>query len=111
MASGDRNTVAALSYVLGFITGVVILLVERDDKFIRFHAMQSTAVTGSLFLLNIATGLILRPLGILDVLAQVVNILFWLLILVIIIISFVKTYQGKLFKWPVVGEFSEKQIR
>lgn len=111
MAAGDRNIVAALSYVLGFITGIVILLVEKDDKFIRFHAMQSTTVTGSLFLVNIALGLLLKPLGILDVFSGVLNIIFWILILLVIIISFVKTYQGKLFKWPLVGEFSEKQIR
>ena len=111
MAARDRNIVAALSYVLGFITGIVILLVEKDDKFIRFHAMQSTIATGSLFLLNIAVGLILKPLGILDVLAGMLNILFWFLILLVIIISFVRTYQGKLFKWPIVGAFSEKQIR
>ena len=109
MAARDRNIVAALSYVLGFITGIVILLVEKDDKFIRFHAMQSTIATGSLFLLNIALGLILRPLGILDVLAGMLNILFWFLILLVIIISFVRTYQGKLFKWPIVGAFSERQ--
>ena len=109
MAARDRNIVAALSYVLGFITGIVILLVEKDDKFIRFHAMQSITVTGSLFLLNIALGLILRPLGILDVLAGMLNILFWFLILLVIIISFVRTYQGKLFKWPIVGAFSERQ--
>ena len=109
MAASDRNIVAALSYVLGFITGIVILLVEKDDKFIRFHAMQSTIATGSLFLLNIAVGLILKPLGILDVLAGMLNILFWFLILLVIIISFVRTYQGKLFKWPIVGAFSERQ--
>ena len=107
----NRNLVAALSYLLGFVTGIVILLVEKDDKFIRFHAMQSTIATGSLFLLNIAVGLILKPLGILDVLAGMLNILFWFLILLVIIISFVRTYQGKLFKWPIVGAFSEKQIR
>ncbi len=111
MAAGDRNTVAALSYVLGFVTGIVILLVEKDDKFIRFHAMQSTLATGSLFLLNIAIGLVLRPLGILDFLAGILNIIFWLLIFLVIVASIVKTYQGRLFKWPMVGEFSEKQIK
>ena len=111
MAAGDRNIVAALSYVLGFITGIVILLVEKDDKFIRFHALQSTTVTGSLFILNIAFGLILKPLGILDILAGVINIVFWLLIIFVIATSFAKAYQGKLFKWPIVGDFSEKQIR
>ena len=53
---GNRNLVAALSYFLGFITGIVILLVEKDDKFIRFHAMQSTLVFGAIFVADIILG-------------------------------------------------------
>ena len=34
-SQSNRNLVAALSYLLGFITGVVILLVEKDDKFMK----------------------------------------------------------------------------
>ena len=41
-ASGlDANLAAALAYALGWVSGLVFLLTEHDNKFVRFHAMQS----------------------------------------------------------------------
>ena len=40
----DANVAAALSYLVGFVTGIIFLLVEKENKFVRFHAMQSTLV-------------------------------------------------------------------
>jgi len=37
----DENIEGLLCYVLGFITGILFLVLEKDNKFIRFHAMQS----------------------------------------------------------------------
>ena len=37
----EANLAAALSYLVGFVTGIIFLLVEKDNKFVRFHAMQS----------------------------------------------------------------------
>jgi uncharacterized membrane protein len=45
-----RNTAAALSYVMGPITGVAFLLLEKDP-FIRFHAAQSIVAVGGLTIL------------------------------------------------------------
>lgn len=39
-----KETSAALSYVLGFITGIIFLIIEKDP-FVRFHAMQSIVVS------------------------------------------------------------------
>src|SRR5659263_765145 len=39
----DENIAGALCYFLGFITGIVFLLTEKDNKFIKFHAIQSIA--------------------------------------------------------------------
>jgi len=38
----DENVEALLTYVLGWITGIVFLILEKNSKFVRFHAMQST---------------------------------------------------------------------
>ena len=46
----SKNTAAALSYILGPITGIFFLLMEKDE-YVRFHAAQSTAVFGFLILL------------------------------------------------------------
>ena len=44
---------AVLSYLLGFVSGVVFLVVERENAYVRFHAMQSTITFGALFVANI----------------------------------------------------------
>ena len=54
----DRNLAAALSYLLGFITGIVFLVVEKNDKFVRFHAMQSTLVFLAVMVLNVVVGVL-----------------------------------------------------
>ena len=38
----NENIAAALSYVLGPITGIIVLIGEKENKFVRFHALQST---------------------------------------------------------------------
>ena len=45
------TTAAALSYVLGWITGLIFFLSEKQNKFVRFHAMQSIITFGSLTVL------------------------------------------------------------
>lgn len=44
---------AALSYVIGFVTGIVVFLMEKDDPFVRFHAAQSIALSALLFVASI----------------------------------------------------------
>lgn len=113
MVSHDssRNLVAATSYILGFVTGVVILLVEKDDKFIRFHAMQSTVATGSLFVLNIILGIVLTPLGIFGFVSTFTGLIIWLAIIFICIKSFIEAYRGKVYKLPIFGSYAEKRVR
>jgi len=44
----DANVAAALSYLLGWVTGAAMLVIERQNRFVRFHALQSTIVFGGL---------------------------------------------------------------
>ena len=104
-ASGlDPNVAAALSYGLGWITGVGFLLTERENRFVRFHAMQSTIVFGALSLLC----LLLQSLLFLGVLLAVfivipVSAVLWLLLMF-------KAYNGEHFKLPIAGDIAERQI-
>ena len=93
-----RNTTAALSYVLGWLTGIVILLLEKDP-FVRFHAMQSVATFGILTILAMVPfiGWVLSPL------VMIVSFVLWLVLIF-------KAYQGEEFKLPVIGEFAKKQL-
>jgi uncharacterized membrane protein len=93
-----RNTAAALSYVLGWLTGIVFLIIEKDE-FVRFHAMQSILVFGGLTVLSFIPflGLVLSPL------LMIVGFVLWLVLIY-------KAYQGEKLELPGVAEFAKKQL-
>ncbi|HEX6465608.1 MAG TPA: DUF4870 domain-containing protein [Vicinamibacterales bacterium] len=100
-ASGfDANVAAALSYLIGFITGIVFLLVEKENRFVRFHAMQSTMF----FLGVVIIDVVLRVIPLLGLLAVIfvvipVSAIVWLLMMY-------EAYQGEEFKLPLVGQWA-----
>ena len=93
-----KNTAAALSYVLGWLTGIVFLLIEKDP-FVRFHAMQSVVTFGALTILMFVPviGWVLSPV------IMIVGFVLWLVLIF-------KAYQGEKFKLPIIGNFAEKQL-
>lgn len=107
--NGNRNTAAAICYLLGFITGIVILFTEDRDKFIRFHAYQSVYATGGLFATNIFVGLVLARLGLPGLLVDITGLVLWLLILGICVMGFIAGWKGNIWKLPVVGKIAERK--
>ncbi|WP_292466297.1 hypothetical protein [Methanolobus sp.] len=99
----NENIVAALSYVGFWITGIIFLLIEPDNKFVRFHAMQSLLIFLPLSLLIFVVGWVPYVGWIIaDFLGF--GALFFILVLVII------AYRGALLKIPVVGTYAYKLI-
>jgi len=96
----DANVAAALCYLVGFVTGIIFLLVEKENKFVRFHAMQSTLV----FIGIVAVDILLQLVPILGALVVVfivipLSAILWLLLMF-------KAYQGEEFKLPLVGQMA-----
>jgi uncharacterized membrane protein len=54
----DENVAAALSYVLGVLTGILFYLLERENEFVRFHAAQSIVVFGAFLVAGAALGIL-----------------------------------------------------
>lgn len=98
----DQNVAGALTYLLGFVTGIVFLIVEKDNKFVRFHAMQSTITFGGLFIVYMV--LTMTLIGAILVLPLM------LLQLVLWIVLMIKAFQNQMFKLPFVGDIAEKQV-
>ena len=90
-----KNTAAALSYVLGPITGVIFLIMEKD-KFVRFHAMQSIVVSVTMFVLQWVLGLTIVLL-ILVPLVGIVGFILWLVMIY-------KAWQGEEWEVPILGK-------
>ncbi len=95
------NLAGLLCYFFGFITGLVFYFVEKKNKFVRFHAMQSIVVFGSFFVANLV-------LLVLPVLGVIIGGLLSLLSLVLWILLMIKAYQGEMFKLPIAGDIAEK---
>jgi uncharacterized membrane protein len=98
----EANVAAALAYVLGWISGAAVLLLERENRFARFHAVQSVVVFGSL---SVAWFICLS-----------IPLLGWLVAFLLIPISAVlwlllmfKAYQGERFKLPIAGDIAEER--
>ena len=96
----EENVAALLSYVAGWITGLIFFLIEKDSKFVKFHAMQSIITFGALHIIII----ILSWIPFVNILAGIIG----LGSLVLWIILMVKAYQGEKFKLPITGDLAEK---
>jgi uncharacterized membrane protein len=97
----DENLEAALSYVLGWITGLIFFLLEKDDKFVRFHALQSLITFLALHVVAIFFGIIPFIGRVFGSLISIAGIIVW-------IVCIIKAYQGEKFKLPIVGDIAEK---
>ncbi|MGH0031415.1 MAG: DUF4870 domain-containing protein, partial [Myxococcota bacterium] len=54
----DPKVAGALCYLLGILTAVVFLVLEKQDRDVRFHAYQSLATFGGLLVLSVAAGIV-----------------------------------------------------
>ncbi len=99
----DANVAAAVAYALGPIGGVVFLLIEKDDEFVRFHALQSIVVFVSIAILHMA----LRNL---PLLAWTASGPLMILTGVLWIVLMFKAFTRERYKVPVLGDFVERQL-
>jgi uncharacterized membrane protein len=96
-----KTTSGALAYVLGPITGIIFLVIDKDP-FVRFHAMQSTVVFIVLFVLQWILGItiILFPLS---ALIGIVSFILWLILIY-------KAWQGEQWEVPVLGKVAKNLL-
>ncbi len=99
----DQNIAGLLTYLAGFITGIIFIILEKENRFVRFHALQSIFISVALFALNIV-------LSFIPILGWILSLLISPLAVVLWIVLMVKAYQGKWFKLPVIGNMAEKQL-
>ncbi|HKN23422.1 MAG TPA: hypothetical protein VJX72_01140 [Candidatus Acidoferrum sp.] len=105
----QENVAGLLCYVLGFITGIIFLLIDKRP-FVKFHAAQSIVVFGGLFILRLGLGFMAGMMGggvvgwgVLGMIGLVVG----LLGLVLWILLMVKAYQHEMFKVPIAAPIAE----
>jgi uncharacterized membrane protein len=101
----QENVASLLCYVLGWITGIIFLILEPNNKTIKFHAIQSIIVFGSITVAHI----------ILDWIPFVGWFVFMPILWVIWVISWillmVKAYQGGTWHYPIAGNIAERYVK
>ncbi len=94
----DENVAGFFCYLLGFITGIVFLVVEKQSRFVKFHAKQSTITFLALFVVMIVIGWI----PVLGILVFVFSLILWLILMV-------KALRGEKYMLPIVGRLAEER--
>lgn len=118
----DENIAALLSYVFGWVSGLVFFLMEKDSKLVRFHAMQSILFCVVIAVLGIAlwvvtflfflVGAMLPDImgSLLALLGTFIWLIFSVALLIAWILCLVRAYQGQFFKLPFIGNMAEKIV-
>lgn len=123
----DPNVAAAISYI--WIVGLIFFFIEKENRFVRFHAMQSILygiAWSVLMIVLIILGVIFTAIGaaisatagdaigtLFGIIVGLVWLLIWLVplaMLVGLILTAVKAYQGKTVKLPIIGNIAEKIV-
>jgi uncharacterized membrane protein len=116
----DDNVASLLAYLFQFLGGLIFFLIEKDSRFVRFHAMQSMLLSGvfwvgliALWIVSAVLTLILGQIsGVLAGLVWVITLLLQLVLVVAALIGFIlcmiKAYQRQYFKLPLLGSYAEK---
>ncbi len=92
----NDNIMAALAYLLGFVSGIIIYLIEKDkpdkSRYVMFHAVQA-----------IILGAVWFIIAFVPVIGQLVVFITWVIMLY-------KAYTGEEYHLPVIGDYAEKYI-
>lgn len=123
----DPKVAAALSYI--WIVGLIFFFIEKENRFVRFHAMQSIIFGIANSVIMIALAILASILtvvfgvggamvgggggAIMSLLVSLIWLLFsvaGLLLFLGLVFSAYKAYQGEKFKLPVIGNMAEKIV-
>jgi len=109
----QENVAGLLCYVLGWLTGIIFLLIDKRP-FVKFHAAQSIVVFGGLTVIRIALlfihgfiggGVIgWGFLGLIGLLVGLVTLVLWILLMV-------KAYQHELFRVPIAADIADGFVK
>ena len=99
----SANVAGLLCYVLGWITGIIFVVLEKKSAFVKFHAWQSIMTFGVLTVAQLVLGWIPFVGWILSILIGILMFVLWLILII-------QAGTGKMWKVPWAGDWAEKQI-
>lgn len=111
-SSDDSKLFGAIAYFMGLITGILVYLMKKEDKFARFHAVQSILFNVVLVVVMIALSVISMILATVTYgiggICLLLNPLIALGALILWLFLMWKAYSGEKYKLPMIGDMAEK---
>ena len=98
----SANVAGLLCYVLGWITGIIFIVLEKKSTYVRFHAWQSIMTFGVLTVAQLVLGWIPFVGWILSILIGILMFVLWLILII-------QAGTGKMWKVPGAGDWAERQ--
>lgn len=102
----EENVASMLCYLGVWVTGLIFFLLEKQNRIVRFHALQSLITFIGVFIVYIFINII----SIFVPFFWVFGVLFGLLVFILWIVLMIKAYQGVYFKLPVIGDIAEQNV-
>jgi len=117
----DENVGGAISYIniclpIGLIYSIIVLVTEKTNKVVRFHAFQSLLLLGAVIVLSVVIGIFAGIVGAVTgsgMLSGMIGMVSWLVsigYLIASIIAAVKAYQNSTVRFPVISEMADKWV-
>jgi uncharacterized membrane protein len=103
----QANVIAALTYLLGFVTGLIFLYLEpyNQDEFICFHARQSIGFSVAWFAIGVVFGVFIAvlPHG-LGAMLRFILTLIDIVLAVYWVFLMYKAYSGERYRIPELAD-------
>lgn len=99
----DQNIEGLLCYLGMWVTGIIFYIIDKENKFVRFHAIQSIITFLGFWILKFVVGYIPFIGGLINFILNVGLFLVWVLLMY-------KAYKGETYKLPVIGDIAEQQV-
>jgi uncharacterized membrane protein len=112
----DSNVGAMLCYMpicaIGLVYSIIVLVTEKSNKFVRFHAFQSllliAAYVVGIIAVSIVGGILAQISGLLAGLFSLVSFVLVIAFIGLAVFGCIKAYQGAEFKLPFIGDLADK---
>jgi uncharacterized membrane protein len=108
------NVAGALAYLLGPITGILFLVIEKENRFVRFHAAQSIVVGVAMVLLYIVLTVLSTILAVIPILGWIIGLLLTLIVglgsFVLWLLLMYQAFQGREWQLPVLAPYARRMI-
>ena len=111
------NVAAGLAAIFLLIGGVVMILIEKKNAYVRFYAMQSIIFGGGLFILGIVSTVLTTLLAFIPVLGWIAGLLIGVFMFVVFfaglavwVVQIIKAFNGVEWEIPFIGKLARQQL-